>query len=51
MLDMIDAGRTLLLSTDYPHWDFDDPIAAFAGVPDDLKRRIYYQNAAELYGL
>ena len=49
MLDMIDAGRTLMLSTDYPHWDFDDPIAAFAGVPADLKRRISFQTAAELY--
>jgi uncharacterized protein len=49
MLDMIDAGRTLMLSTDYPHWDFDDPFAAFAGVPADLKRRISFQTAAELY--
>jgi predicted TIM-barrel fold metal-dependent hydrolase len=51
MLEMIDARRTLMLSTDYPHWDFDDPIAAFKHVPEDMKRRIYYQNAAELYGL
>ena len=40
-----------MLSTDYPHWDFDDPIAAFARVPEEYKRRIFYENAAELYGL
>ncbi|HEX2186926.1 MAG TPA: amidohydrolase family protein [Chloroflexota bacterium] len=51
LLEMMDARQTLMLSTDYPHWDFDDPIAAFKDVPDDLKRRIYYQNAADLYGL
>ncbi len=50
MLEMVDARQTLLLATDYPHWDFDDPLAAFAGVPDDLRRRIFYENAAELYG-
>ncbi len=50
MLEMVDARQTLLLATDYPHWDFDDPVAAFAGVPDDLRRRIFYENAAELYG-
>jgi predicted TIM-barrel fold metal-dependent hydrolase len=51
MLEMIDAERTLLLSTDYPHWDFDDPLIAFKGVPERLKQRIFYRNAAELYGL
>ena len=47
----MEAGKTLMLSTDYPHWDFDDPIAAFSGVPEGLKRRIFFENAAELYGL
>jgi predicted TIM-barrel fold metal-dependent hydrolase len=48
---MLDAGRTLLFSSDYPHWDFDDPFAAFDGVPETLRRRIYFENATELYGL
>jgi predicted TIM-barrel fold metal-dependent hydrolase len=51
LLEMMDAGRTLLFSSDYPHWDSDDPVAAFKHVPAALKRRIYYENAAELYGL
>ena len=51
LLEMMDAGRTLMFSSDYPHWDFDDPLAAFKDVPDALKRRIFYENAAELYGL
>ena len=51
LLEQMDAKRTLMLSTDYPHWDFDDPIAAFARVPDDYKHRIFHDTAAELYGL
>ena len=30
---MMDAGQTLMLSTDYPHWDFDDPLGRLPGVP------------------
>jgi predicted TIM-barrel fold metal-dependent hydrolase len=50
LLEMMDAGRTLLFSSDYPHWDFDDPLAAFKGVPEPLRRRIFSETAAELYG-
>ena len=49
LLEAMDAKQTLLFSSDYPHWDFDNPVEAFRAVPDDLKRRIFYENAAELY--
>jgi predicted TIM-barrel fold metal-dependent hydrolase len=51
LLEMLDAGRTLMFSSDYPHWDFDDPVAAFKDVPEAMKRRIFHDTAAELYGL
>jgi predicted TIM-barrel fold metal-dependent hydrolase len=51
LLEMMDAKQTLLFSSDYPHWDFDDPVAAFKDVPEPLRRRILHDNAAELYGL
>jgi uncharacterized protein len=51
LLEMMDAGQTLMLSTDYPHWDFDDPLAAFRAVPQPLQRRIFHDTAAGLYGL
>jgi predicted TIM-barrel fold metal-dependent hydrolase len=47
----IDSDK-LMFSTDYPHWDFDDPDRAFpVKLPPDLKRRIYSENARELYQL
>jgi len=51
IFEMIDAAHTLVFSSDYPHWDFDDPFWAFRSVPDDLKRRILSGTARELYRL
>ncbi len=51
IFEMIDAAHTVMYSSDYPHWDFDDPFWAFRFVPDDLKRRILSETARELYNL
>ncbi|TNJ62804.1 amidohydrolase [Paenibacillus hemerocallicola] len=51
MLEAIHADECLMFSSDYPHWDFDSPVQAFPKLPDELRERIFYQNAAELYGL
>lgn len=52
MYSMLQAERTVCFSTDFPHWDFDDPRHAFPSrLPQDLKERILYDNAAELYSL
>lgn len=52
ILDIIEADRTVLFATDYPHWDFDNPDACFPpGLSAERKERIRWGNAAELYGL
>ncbi|WP_214628487.1 amidohydrolase family protein [Paenibacillus agaridevorans] len=51
ILDMVDAGRTVMFSSDYPHWDFDNPRMALAPIRRDLRGRILADNAIELYGL
>jgi predicted TIM-barrel fold metal-dependent hydrolase len=52
MLNMVHAEKTVCFSTDYPHWDFDAPDVVFPRkIPVELKQRILYENAAELYGL
>ena len=48
---MMRADRVLMFASDYPHWDFDSPIAAFPKVPQQLGERIFWRNAQELYGL
>ncbi|HLL90968.1 MAG TPA: amidohydrolase family protein [Tepidisphaeraceae bacterium] len=52
VFDIVRAGRTVMFATDFPHWDFDDPATAFPKrIDPQMKRRIFYDNAAELYGL
>lgn len=43
----------MMFSTDYPHWDFDDPDHALRHVrlPDGAEEKIRYGNASSLYGL
>ncbi|WP_020616191.1 amidohydrolase family protein [Paenibacillus daejeonensis] len=51
LLTSIHANECLLYCSDYPHWDFDSPAKAFPKLEDGLWERVFYQNAADLYGL
>ncbi|MQA14670.1 MAG: amidohydrolase family protein, partial [Pseudonocardiaceae bacterium] len=46
-----DVGEhVLMFSTDYPHWDFDNPRRAFqTKLPADLHARIMHDNAYHYY--
>jgi predicted TIM-barrel fold metal-dependent hydrolase len=42
----------LLFASDYPHWDFDDPLRTFpAGLPPDRRKQILTANARAVYRL
>lgn len=50
LLEMIHADKTLMFSSDYPHWDNDSPRHALpSSLPEDLRRRIMHANAEETY--
>jgi predicted TIM-barrel fold metal-dependent hydrolase len=50
-LDWIGVDR-VMFSTDYPHWDNDDPRYAFSvPLPADWRRRIFHDNAMSFYRL
>lgn len=51
LLQAIYADQALMFASDYPHWDFDSPVRAFPKMDDSLWNRIFYENAAALYGL
>ncbi len=50
VVEMMHGERTLLFSSDYPHWDNDTPRRALSGLAGDTQQRIFHTNAAELYG-
>jgi len=53
LLDQLgDLVNHILFASDYPHWDADQPDDALpVRLPDDLVQKIYFENAAALYGL
>jgi hypothetical protein len=53
MFQMIDAERTLLYASDFPHQDWDLPTVIYdlPFLSDQAKRRILGENALELFGL
>jgi uncharacterized protein len=51
LLSMMRAERTVLFSSDYPHWDNDDPRRILRRVDPSVRARILGDTAAELYGL
>jgi predicted TIM-barrel fold metal-dependent hydrolase len=50
LLEMVYAEETLVFSSDYPHWDFDEPTRALAGISPELRRKICVDNPKALYG-
>lgn len=51
IFEMIDAENILLFSSDFPHWDFDDPFMIMRGLSAEAKHKIFFENARQLYKL
>jgi predicted TIM-barrel fold metal-dependent hydrolase len=51
MLDAMEAERTLMFSSDYPHWDADDPqVIMKTRLPERLRDRVAAATALECFG-
>jgi predicted TIM-barrel fold metal-dependent hydrolase len=50
-LEMMQADRLLLFSSDYPHWTYDDPTWVLKHIPEPMRDRIMFQNGIDLYHL
>jgi predicted TIM-barrel fold metal-dependent hydrolase len=47
----VNGSNQIMFSSDYPHWDFDNPVVILPGRDNaELKRRILRENALALYG-
>ena len=50
LCDIVGADRTLMFSSDYPHWDFDSPRHALTALPAGIRQRVRVDNAVETFG-
>lgn len=51
IIEQIGVDR-LVFASDYAHWDWDSPDTALPSwLPEDVRRKIFYENAQELYRL
>lgn len=51
ILAMMSAERTVMFSSDYPHWDNDNPSMLLTQADPALRQRIFAGTACELYGI
>ncbi|HVX29147.1 MAG TPA: amidohydrolase family protein, partial [Nitrolancea sp.] len=54
LLTVFEWGRaesTLCFASDYPHFDYDSPEQSLPAMPEELRRRIFSENAREFFGL
>jgi uncharacterized protein len=49
VLEAMHGREVLLFASDYPHWDFDDPMTI--GLPERWRTDVFAANARRLYGL
>jgi uncharacterized protein len=51
VLDMFDAEKMLMFSSDYPHWDGDTPDFAMRQLPPAMRNAVLYENALKVFNL
>lgn len=51
VMEAVEAQHILMFSSDYPHWDHDDPRVALTRVPRTMREAVSWQTALDLYGL
>jgi predicted TIM-barrel fold metal-dependent hydrolase len=44
-------AETFMFASDYPHWDFDEPTHTLKLLPENIRDRVAFGNAAELFHL
>ncbi|MHB1468307.1 MAG: amidohydrolase family protein [Solirubrobacteraceae bacterium] len=50
-IEQMGSEDLLMFSSDYPHMDADDPVRAFPRIPEQLRRKILFENARDWYRL
>ena len=51
MLEMLHADETLIYCSDFPHFDWNDPVTVFPKLSENLHQRVFADNALEMLRL
>jgi hypothetical protein len=51
VLDEFDLRELCMFASDYPHWDADEPEYVYGRFPKEWREKVFWKNAANLYGL
>ena len=51
LLEWVHADEVLVFTSDYPHWDWDEPSAFLAGYDEAFRQQVMVGTAKQLYGL
>lgn len=51
IIEAMNGQDILMFSSDYPHWDYDDPRHVASRLPAEWRDKVMFQNACDLYGL
>jgi predicted TIM-barrel fold metal-dependent hydrolase len=51
LLSLMHGDEVLMFSSDYPHWDADNPDVVLKAFPDEWKQKIFFDNARDVFRL
>ncbi|ACI59704.1 amidohydrolase 2 (plasmid) [Rhizobium leguminosarum bv. trifolii WSM2304] len=51
LFEIINAEQLLVFSSDYPHWDTDDPMTAYTKLPERLRTKMFIDNPYAFFKL
>jgi len=49
LIEWMDGKNTLMFASDYPHWDWDDPLQTLTQLAPELRNRIFVENALDCF--
>jgi predicted TIM-barrel fold metal-dependent hydrolase len=50
VLEMVQAERTLMFSSNYPNWELGDPFDMVRDIPESMRENVMVNNAMAIYG-